>query len=365
MKTPTPRSWSTLLLLLAFPALAIAQPAAEKPVPARIVSVTFDWSSHQRLANGSDNWPVTWSNDNHQYAAFGDGGGFGGSDADSRASFGIARIEGDRNRYTGTNLFGGKNAACASNIHGKAHGAPISLGGFLYAWVTPASDAKGFERFTLYLSSDKGCTWKKTGVAFELARDGVSFGSFVQFGKDNALASDEYLYTTAVIVLDASSLKRVQQPGKIALIRVPRASLFKRSAYQFFAGLDGAGQPMWTRSPRAKAPIYEDPTGVGPFPQMTYVPGLNRFVYSNQHGDGATSAGMRSRLTLADAANPWGPWTDFYRDVFFPQEEQTVFQWNFAPKWFSSDGREFTLIFSGVSTQDSWNTVNGVFTTRP
>ncbi len=68
---------------------------------------------------------------------------------------------------------------------------------------------------------------------------------------------------------------------------------------------------------------------------------------------------------MAEAPQPWGPWTDFYRDVFFPQIDTSVFQWNFAPKWFRNSGREFTLIFSGTGTNDSWNTIDGVFTTTP
>ena len=52
-------------------------------------------ASHLRAAEGSDNWPVTWSDDDHQYAVWGDGGGFEGNESDGRASFGVARIEGD------------------------------------------------------------------------------------------------------------------------------------------------------------------------------------------------------------------------------------------------------------------------------
>ena len=45
--------------------------------------------------------------------------------------------------------------------------------------------------------------------------------------------------------------------------------------------------------------------------------------------------------------------------------ERTVFQWNFAPKWFRNGGRDFTLIFSGNDANDSWNTVDGTFTVAP
>src|SRR5688572_15028685 len=79
--------------------------------PARVITgVTFDEETHRRLAYGSDNWPLTWSDDDHQYAMWGDGGGFGGSDAKGRVSFGVARIEGDHDTYRGVNRYGGKDA---------------------------------------------------------------------------------------------------------------------------------------------------------------------------------------------------------------------------------------------------------------
>ena len=45
--------------------------------------------------------------------------------------------------YRGVNRFGGKSGACRSTITGKGHGAPISIGGVLYAWITPGAGAAG------------------------------------------------------------------------------------------------------------------------------------------------------------------------------------------------------------------------------
>jgi hypothetical protein len=67
---------------------------------------------------------------------------------------------------------------------------------------------------------------------------------------------------------------------------------------------------------------------------------------------------------MAEAQHPWGPWNVFFKDVFFPSNEQKVFQWNFAPKWFRDEGRSFTLVFSGDGGNDSWNTIDGRFTVR-
>lgn len=345
------------------PAAATPPALAAPPIPV-ITGVTFDSTSHRREAQGSDNWPATWSDDDNQYAVWGDGGGAGGDESAGRSSFGIARIEGDRGNYRIVNRFGGKRGECPSTIDGKGHGAPISLHGVLYVWITPKSGVAGYDSFTLYRSLDKGCTWSRLDVTFSRSTENISFGSFVQFGRDDALAADAYAYTLAAAISNADSLGVVQRPGRIMLLRVAVASIEDRGAYEYFAGLDATGQPIWSSESARKASIYEDADGVGPFPQMSYVPGLDRLVYTNEHGDGATSKNRQSLLTLAEAPHPWGPWAVIYRDVFLPDNQQTVFQWNFAPKWFSGDGREFTLIFSGDDNNDSWNTVNGTFSTQ-
>jgi hypothetical protein len=326
--------------------------------------VTFNAGSHLRAAQGSDNWPATWSNDGHQYAIWGDGGGFGGNESIGRASLGVARIEGDGRNYRGVNRYGGKGAECQSRITGKSHGAPLSIGGVLYAWITPGSGAGGFDSFTLHRSSNKGCVWTPLDVTFTRARDGIGYGSFVQFGRDNSSALDAYVYTIATEVITTSSLDVVQRPGRVMLVRVPALSIEDRGAYEFFAGLDSTGQPEWSTNPADRFAIYEDLDGVGPFPQMTFVPGLQRMVYTNQHGSGSGAAASQSLLTMAEAPHPWGPWSVFHHARFLPQIERSVFQWNFAPKWFRNGGREFTLIFSGDGANDSWNTVDGVFATQ-
>ncbi len=333
-------------------------------VPKVITGVTFDPKTHRRMALGSDNWPLTWSDDDHQYAMWGDGGGFGGSDSKGRASFGVARIEGDHDNYRGVNRYGGINAECESTIQGKSHGAPISIAGVLYAWVTPKSDQHGYESFTLHKSIDKGCTWIAHEVVFTLATDGISYGGFVQAGRDHRDARDGYVYAVAPVAASTHSLKIVQRPGRIALVRVRANAIENRDAYEFFAGTDREGQALWSSSATDKRPIYEDVAGVGPFPQMSYVPGLNRWVYTNEHGNGVDNASRNSLLTMAEAPHPWGPWNVFFKDVFFPSNQQKVFQWNLAPKWFRDEGKAFTLVFSGDDSNDSWNSIDGRFTVQ-
>ena len=363
------------------------------PVAGDIVGATFDWSSHKRFARGSDNWPATWSDDDNQYAMWGDGGGFDGSN-DSQdpnyTSFGVSKISGDYNSYVGTNVYGGVNHQCESTLIGKSHGAPLSINhGVLYTWVTSGSDMHGgFSVFTLYRSDDKGCTWSKLNTAFtsdvtppagDENTDEVAYGGFVQFGKDYQSAIDNYVYVVAVRPTPTSGFF-LHVPGQIMLIRVPRESIEIRSAYEFFGGVDASGTPTWTTNAMSAKPIVSDVLGVGTFVQIIYVPQLKRFVYTNQYGDGSlvvnertgaqVPAGGISLLSMAQAKNIWGPYTEFYRQQFVapdghsPTVDLTLFQWNFAPKWFrnpTTNSLDFTMFFTGTDSNDSLNIINGTF----
>jgi len=280
------------------PPPASEQNPSATPAPgADIVGATFDWSSHKRFAPGSDNWPTTWSDDDSQYAMWGDGGGFEGSN-DSKdpnyTSFGVSKITGDYNNYSGTNVYGGVDHQCESTLIGKSHGAPLSInGGVLYTWVTSGTDKYGgFTTFILYRSDDKACTWSKLNVAFtadvtppfgDENTDEVAYGGFVQFGKDYQSAIDNYVYVVAVRPAESGGVLYLHKPGQIMLIRAPRESIEDRSAYEFFAGLDANGNPTWSTNPTSGKPIVTDATGVGTFPQIIYVPEVKRFVYTNQY----------------------------------------------------------------------------------
>jgi len=68
---------------------------------------------------------------------------------------------GDSDSYQGINVYGGVAPKCPTPpqdmIQGKSHGAPLSLGGVLYAWITPGSGSSGYQSFSLYKSTDKAC----------------------------------------------------------------------------------------------------------------------------------------------------------------------------------------------------------------
>ena len=70
---------------------------------------------------------MTWGADDHLYAAWGDGGGFGGSDSDGRVSMGFARIEGGPENRRGINVNGGKNPESPASFPKKGKTSGIAF----------------------------------------------------------------------------------------------------------------------------------------------------------------------------------------------------------------------------------------------
>jgi len=66
----------SFLIILALCSTEFTQSqAAPYPSSTVITDMNFDFSTHTREAEGSDNWPITWADDDHQYTSWGDGNG--------------------------------------------------------------------------------------------------------------------------------------------------------------------------------------------------------------------------------------------------------------------------------------------------
>src|SRR3989338_8166060 len=182
---------------------------APYPKSTYITSVSFDKSSHKRLAQESDNWPTTWADNDNIYTSWGDGEGFGST----RVSLGVAAIEGGPTGYTGRNVWTGS---------GKSYGL-LSIGGIMYMWVSPGSDANNYDRATLMRSTNHGSSWSSTGVQFTRGDDLV-LPTILNFGKDYAGARDQFVYHYFIELQSGGSLS-VQKPGRIHLARVDRGSI--------------------------------------------------------------------------------------------------------------------------------------------
>jgi len=348
---------------------------------------SLDWSTHRRGAQGSDNFQLTWADDGHLYGAWGDGGGFGGSNGRGRIGLGVARITGSGNDWQGHNRWGGFQAEHPAQFggQGKSWGM-IGVDGTLYMLVVPdAAPGKKYRNHyatvEVWQSSDHAATWQRPSWQFQQSEH-LTIPTFLNFGKDYTgvpanLSDHVYLY---FIRPQSPTMEQqgprgvglvVHKPGVIYLARVPREDLTAgKSAYQFYAGLDDNGNPLWGNMSR-KEPVFEDPAGVGWCMSAHYNPGLQRYILCTEHGTSHTG-----QIGIFDAPAPWGPWTTvFYSTEVSPFGKQrpgsslswrnNVFFVAFATKWLSENGQSFTLNFTGSgqgADNDSFNTLSGHFT---
>jgi hypothetical protein len=328
------------------------QPIPPYPTSPVLDGMILDWDTLDRRANGSDNWPITWAEDDDQYTSWGDGGGFGGSNQDGRVSLGVGRIEGSWDNYRSYNVWGGLNAENTATFEGKSYGI-LALMGRLYKWVSPGSDHHNYREARLAVSEDYGATWSTEDWSFT-QDDRIVLPTFLQFGKGYTGARDSYVYVYAIRLQDARQLQ-VQKPGQIDLMRVPMGSIPDKAAYQFFSGWDGDGNPTWAGTLTDRQPVFENPHGVGWNLSVSYNTGLGRYLLATEH-----SRSFEGNLSLFDAEEPWGPWTTvgYYSNW---EEAGRNFYWNFANKWASESGEEFTLVYSGIGESDAWHTVRGRF----
>jgi outer membrane protein assembly factor BamB len=341
-----------------------SQPAKPPHPPSPVIArMEFDFTTHQRHAPGSDNWPTTWADDGHLYSAWGDGGGFGGTNSSGRVLLGVARIEGDPPHYTGKNVWGGFEPERPAQFGGKSYGI-LSVDGVLYMWVAPQPNPH-LEHCRVAWSRDRGRTWQLAEWRFTF-EDALTIPTFLNFGRDYAGARDGYVYSYYIqpawgperATKTTAHTFDVHRPGRIYLSRVPKAAIVDHNQYEFVSGLSADGQPEWSADRSKKRPVFEDPNGVGWNVSVSYNPGLRRYLLSTEHTE--THAG---KLGIFDAPEPWGPWaTVAYEEMWGAGHiEPTTFYWNFTPKWLSRDGTRFTMIFTGSRTNDSWNTVAGRF----
>lgn len=358
----------TVLLALALSGKAVGAKPPYPPSPV-IKGVRLLWKTHQRAAPGSDNWPVTWADDDHQYAPWGDGGGFGGTNSLGRVSLGVSRIEGPWETHKGYNVWGGHEPENPATFKGKSYGV-ICVEGVLYTWVglfTPRDDP--FKEVRLAASRDHGASWELADWAFTKA-ERVMLPTICQFGRNYAGARDGYVYHYLIRYRseegpddysDKVSWLQAQRPGTVDLARVPTDRIMDRAAYEFFSGTDADGNPMWTRELSERRPVYEDPNGVGWNLSVSYNAGLRRYLLCTEHTET-----HRGKLGMHDAPEPWGPWTTvaYYDNWGEGHVPLNTFYWNFCNKWLSADGREFSLTFTGQKENDSWNVLRGEFVLR-
>ena len=326
------------LLFAAMAGGALAQPGpVSAPYPPSRVIRQINWAPKEsitRKARDSDNWPMTWADDDALYTAYGDGYGFEPF-IPEKLSLGLAKVNGTPSAFTGENLRAPSLEQRGGGRAGRKASGLLCVESVLYLWARNAGNSQ------LAWSEDHGATWRWADWKFT-----NSFGcpTFLSFGRNYTGAIDQFVY---VYSPDANSA--YEAADLLVLARVPKSRVRERAAYEFFSGR--AGEPAWssdlTRSSAAFAAArlcYRV--------NVSFFPERKRFLLvqpvptaASRDRTGKLDTRLAGGLAVYDAPAPWGPWTT----VFFTTS------WDVGPgdsasfptKWMSPDGKRLHLVFSG------------------
>ncbi len=336
------------------------------------------FTGRYRNYTNADTWYPSWAADGHLYSPWTDGyildpqvytpfqdahPGYATNSLDfmgRRAATAQARIEGDDPMELAIYNLEPRIEASPAPYGGRYPAGTLVHDGVWYYGTyaltnNPTSDCRGvgwteFGPFVGFrISMDGGLTWTETPHSGDRPLFGENPGRakirigaphFVDFGQNMRRSPDGKAYLTAHGSTDPASCNNWIQADHVYLLRVTPSpeTINDPSAYEFFAGHDAAGRPVWTTDLDRIEPVVDWPGRLGNV-TATYNPGLNRYLMAVSRGTGAHTGDTM----LLEAERITGPyrlvtyWTNFGPFAYFV---------NIPSKFISGDGRTFWLAYS-------------------
>ena len=166
--------------------------------------------------------------------------------------------------------------------------------------------------------------------------------SFVQYGKNNETAVDEYVY--------AVSSDHWDNGTEMRLGRVHKTKIMDAASWEY-AVLNDAGEVSWTADLYQSKPVLSIDRHVG-VPEMVYLPSVKKYLLITWglHTDFYAPDG--SELTVLESDNPWGPFYLVHYEWMWYKEEAGFYCPRVPLKWFDEQTMTGHMLISG-----NWVTV--------
>ena len=319
------------------------------PIPRSTVIQGIEWLNERLpypdMSVTGDTYPLTWADDDAIYMSSGDPNWHGVLKDDGMD---VEKIEGDPPRYRVTRpddlwYFRGGGG------HGPKPSGMICVEGSLYlafqnmlGHKPPAhgtNSQHGSDAFIL-VSHQHGQYWLPhfTEMPPTPMFPGYKFGgpAFVNFGKNNAGARDEYVYALSGDQWDNGS--------DIRLGRVPATTITDPAAWEWVSDLHDVTHPQWSDDLEHSLPIVSWERHLG-MPDMVYLPAIKRYLLLSWHlHEDFNPSG--SDLIIMESPEPWGPFSLVH---YAPWEDARVSPYcpRIPLKWLEPDGLTGWMLFSG------------------
>jgi CubicO group peptidase (beta-lactamase class C family) len=321
------RYWADAVDEVFRPIARLAASHSPYPPSAAIHGVSFaPEQTIARRALDSDNWPITWGDDDAQYTSYGDGEGFEPL-LKTKLSMGFAKVTGSPANFSGVNIRSETGERTGNGANGAKASGMLMVDGTLYMWVRNTANSQ------LAWSVDHGRTWQ-WGFRFT-----TSFASpvFLNFGRNYSGARDNYVY-----IYSQDGASAYQSDDALVLARVSKEHIRDRDAYEFLRAVDASERPQWTKDIAARGAVFQFP-GHCQRADVVYNPLRKRYLlalgYNHKGGWG-----------IFDAPEPWGPWTTVFHTDYWGLGGTHGYR--LPAKWIGPTPDQMTLIFSGVALPD-------------
>jgi hypothetical protein len=310
------------------------------------------WFAGAGPAKRGDTYPMTWADDDYIYTSSGDphwGEKATGLDFERFRGipphYHITKVNemvdyvgngGEGPKPTGVISVDGVLYLAFQNLLGKkrpVHGTRSQHG----------SDA------AIVASTDHGRTWRPAIKEIKQPMfPGSRFGgpSFVNFGRDNQGARDEYVYAVSADQWDNGS--------ELMLGRVLKTRIQEQKAWEWVSTIGQDGSPKWTTALDEATPVLTRDRQIS-LPEMVYLHAIQRYLlltwslkqdFSPEHG---------SELFAYEAREPWGPFRLVHHEDSWEDAETTPYCPRLPLKWVKQSEKEITgwLQFSGSWRENS------------
>lgn len=192
-------------------------------------------------------------------------------------------------------------------------------------------------------SSDHGKTWSPGPKTLKVPMfPGPAFGgpAFINFGRNNANARDNYVYAVSADQWDNGS--------KLRLGRVPNDKIMDASAWSWVASLDRRNKPRWSGKLSEAVPVLSNDRAIGA-PDMVYIAAIDRYLLFTWKLKQDFSPDAGSELYIYEAPKPWGPFSLVHHEDIWESIDVNPYCPRLPLKWLKVSENEITgwLQFSG------------------
>jgi len=165
--------------------------------------------------------------------------------------------------------------------------------------------------------------------------------SFVQFGKDNSTAVNDYIYAVSADQWDNGS--------EIRLGRVKNDKILCRKEWEFAIPAKD-GNVEWTNSLHRSSPIISIERHLS-LPEMVYLPSVKKYILATWALYKDFNPNMGSELTILEADNPWGPFSLVHYEWMWFKQEMGCYCPRIPLKWFDEKNMSGYILHSGIWDQ--------------